>query len=94
MSWESWPSAQISPKGNKQKRRYGTENGGFGCSRGPSLMVGGDRVQKLSADTLVEGVGMTLNHSEAEVHVAEELAFGGRREQWCGELKRSTDVVK
>lgn len=57
------------------------ENGCLGRSRGPRIVVSGHEVEQLRGHVRIEPAGPLFDEPEAEVHVAEKTAFGGREKE-------------
>jgi uncharacterized protein DUF1015 len=71
------------------------ENGCLGRPGGAEVMVHGHRVEQLGEDVPGQPVRAILDHAQAEVDMAEELAFvRGQVERAAVELADPTDVVQ
>ena len=71
------------------------QHGGLGRSRCGPVVMACDGVEELREDSRAEVAGALLDHSQAEVHVAEEPALLGRPERRAtAELADAPDVVQ
>ena len=71
------------------------QHGGLGRSRVGPVVMACDGVEELREDSRVEVAGALLEHSQAEVHVAEEPALLGRPERRATtELADAPEVVQ
>ena len=71
------------------------EDAGLGRPRAARVVMRGDRVQELGANVRLERGRARLHLAQAEVHVSEELSFGGRMEERpASELVDPPDVVE
>jgi hypothetical protein len=71
------------------------EDGSFGRSGRPRVVVTRDRMQELRANVRLQPTGLLLDEAQTEMDVAEELSLvGGEKERTAIELPHAAYVVE